>query len=118
MKFQSFREIIAWQKAKEMTVGIYKVFGTHKDFGFRDQIQRAAVSVCNNISEGYGRNTNKEFIRFLEISKGSLYEVQNLLDIGKDLGYLTNDEYIKLDGQCVEILKITYGLIQKLQTFV
>ncbi len=64
MKFERFEDIISWQKAKVLTVTIYKLFDTSKDFGFKDQIQRAFVSIMNNIAEGYERKSNKEFRRF------------------------------------------------------
>lgn len=115
MRFQSFREIIAWQKARILVNRIYSDFRNNKDFGFRNQIQRASVSILANIAEGYGRNTNNEFIRFLEISKGSAYEVQSLLDIAYDLKYISNEEHTKLDSMIEEIVKITYGLVQTLQ---
>ncbi len=115
MKFQTFREIIAWQKARILTREIYSIFGKNRDFGFRDQIQRSSVSVMANIAEGYGRNTNKEFVRFLEIAKGSLYETQSLIDIALDLGYITKDKHGELDHICDEITKVIYGLIKKLK---
>lgn len=115
MKFQTFREIVAWQKAKVLTREIYSIFGKNRDFGFRDQIQRSSVSVMANIAEGYGRNTNKEFVRFLEIAKGSLYETQSLIDIDFDLRYISQDEHDKLDSLCNEITKVIYGLIKKLK---
>ena len=61
MGFKNFEEIIAWQKAQDLAVDIYKEFGTIKDYGFRDQICRAAVSISSNIAEGFDRSTDKEF---------------------------------------------------------
>jgi four helix bundle protein len=71
MRIDRFEDIIAWQKAKELTVNIYELFAESKDFGFNNQIQRASVSVMNNITEGFERRSNKEFIQFLYIAKGS-----------------------------------------------
>ena len=65
MKIERFEDIIAWQKAKQLTILIYKDFGNSKDFGFKDQIQRASVSIMNNIAEGFERRSNKEFRQFL-----------------------------------------------------
>ena len=114
MKFQNFREIIAWQKARILSKEIYSIFSKNHDFGFRDQIQRSSVSVMSNIAEGYGRGTSKEFIRFLDIAKGSLYETQSLLEIARDLSYNDDYEYIELNQICDELVKIIYGLIRKL----
>lgn len=115
MIFRHFREIIAWQKAKLLSLKIYRLFSKNRDFGFRDQIQRSSVSVMANIAEGYGRNSDKEFIRFLEIAKGSLNETQSLTDLAKDLGYIDNENYSVLNNICDEITKLIYGLIKKLQ---
>ena len=76
MKIERFEDILAWHKAKVLTVEIYKQFENSKDFGFRDQIQRAAVSVMNNIAEGFERKSNKEFAYFLYVAKGSCGEVR------------------------------------------
>ena len=61
MSIQRFEDVVAWQKAKELSIQIYKSFKSSRDFGYRDQIQRASVSVMNNIAEGFERQTNKEF---------------------------------------------------------
>ena len=70
MKFDRFEDILVWQKAEELSISIYKYFNHSKDFGFNNQIQRAGVSIMNNIAEGYERRTNNEFIHFLFIAKG------------------------------------------------
>jgi four helix bundle protein len=89
MKFEKFEEIIAWQKAKELTLGLYKVCDTNKDYCFRNQILRASISVMNNIAEGFERKSNKEFKQFLFISKGSCGEVRSMLILGKEINYFT-----------------------------
>jgi len=71
MRIERFEDIIAWQKAKDLTVQIYSLFENSKDFGFKDQMQRAAVSVMNNIAEGFERKRIKAFTYFLYIAKGS-----------------------------------------------
>ncbi len=76
MRMERFEDIIAWQKAKDLSVMIYRLFEHSKDFGFKDQIQRASVSIMNNIAEGFERKGNKEFAYFLFISKGSCGEVR------------------------------------------
>ena len=69
MGIKKFEDIVAWQKSKDLTLSSYRVYKNNKDYGFRDQIQRAAVSIMNNIAEGFERNGNKEFGRFLYIAK-------------------------------------------------
>lgn len=114
MKFTRFEEIIAWQKSKELSLLIYKEFKNCRDYGFKDQIQRATISIMNNIAEGYERNSNKEFRNFLFISKGSSGEVRSMLYISKDLNYISNPVFIDLNNRVFEISKIISGLIKSL----
>jgi len=74
-KIEKFEDILVWQKSQELIILIYGEFRNIKDYAFRDQIQRAAVSIMNNIAEGYERKGNKEFRKFLYIAKGSCGEV-------------------------------------------
>ena len=114
MKFERFEEIIAWQKSKELTVKVYQVFGDSKDFGFKNQLQRAAVSVMNNIAEGFERKSNNEFKQFLFIAKGSCGEVRSMLHIAKELNKLNDPGYSILVSLSEEISKMLSGLIKKL----
>ena len=93
MRITKFEEIIAWQKGEELSALIYKKFSVHRDFGFRDQIQRASVSIMSNIAEGFERGSNPDFKKFLFISKGSCGEVRSLLYIAKDLKYISDTEF-------------------------
>ena len=77
--FNRFEEIIVWQKARELTGLIYVNLRDCRDYAFRDQLQRASVSIMNNIAEGFERKGNKEFKRFLFIAKGSSAEVRSML---------------------------------------
>jgi len=76
MKIEKFEDIVSWQRAKQLVVLLYGIFKDNKDFGFKDQICRAAVSIMNNIAEGYERSGDKELKRFLYIAKGSSGEVR------------------------------------------
>ena len=96
MKFDRFEDIIAWQKAKELTIQVYQLFENSKDFGFKDQIQRASVSVMNNIAEGFERKSNNEFKHFLFIAKGSCGEVRSMLYLAKELNKISNDDFESL----------------------
>jgi len=75
MKIEKFEDMLSWQKARALTIEVYKTFKESKDFGFIGQIERASVSVMNNIAEGFERRSNKEFRQFLYIAKGSSGEV-------------------------------------------
>jgi len=115
MKIEKFEDIIAWQKAKKLTINIYQLFEDNRDFGFRDQIQRASVSVMNNTAEGFERRTNKEMIYFLYIAKGSSGEVRSMLIIALELGYLTKEEFEKNKELSIEISKLLSGFIKTLE---
>ncbi len=75
-KIEKFEDLVIWQDGVTIAVEIYALFNNSKDFGFRDQIQRSSVSIPSNIAEGYDRQTNNEFIRFLRIAKGSCAELR------------------------------------------
>ena len=110
----SFEDLLVWQKAEVLTLLIYPTFSKLKDYSFRDQIQRATVSIMNNIAEGYERKGNKEYCRFLFMAKGSCGEVRSMLHLGLKLQYIDQQEYENLLNKAVEISKMLYGLIKKL----
>ena len=116
MKIKTFKEIIAWQRAHELTVALYQRFRENKDFAFKDQILRAVLSIMNNIAEGFERQTDKEFVYFLHIAKGSATEVRSMLVIAQDLGYITTEQFETFDSMAVETTKITLRPDQKHQT--
>jgi four helix bundle protein len=114
MKIDRFEDIIAWQKAKLLAVIIYKTFSSTKDYGFKDQIQRASVSIMNNIAEGYERQTNNELRQFLYIAKGSSAEVRSMLSLAKELQLINDEKYLELYNLSEEISKILSGFIKTL----
>lgn len=116
MKFNTFEEIIAWQKAQELTLIIYKNFDKIKDYSFRDQIIRASVSIMNNIAEGFERKSNKDFSKFLFIAKGSCGEVRSMVHLGHSLKYLSESDSTALNNKTIEISKMLSGLIKALFT--
>jgi|SRR3989344_1288463 len=116
MKIARFEDIVAWQKAHILTVEIYKEFSSCKDYSFRDQIQRAAVSVMNNIAEGFERGTNAELKRFLFIAKGSSGEIRSLLQLALSLGYISKIKYDEHSPLTTEISRMLSGFIKTLRT--
>jgi four helix bundle protein len=114
MKINRFEEIIAWQKAKELTVSIYHTMQNSKDYSFRDQIQRASTSVMNNIAEGFERRTNKEMKQFLFIAKGSCGEVRSMLYLGQELRYFQSEDVDKLLHLSEETSRLLSGFIKSL----
>jgi four helix bundle protein len=114
---RGFRQLGVWQKAYEMTVEVYRLakkFPKSETYGLTSQIQRAAVSVPANIAEGYDRNHKKEYLQFLFIARGSLGELETLLTLAKDLGYLSEDDYRAVDAKRAEAARMLQGLIKSL----
>ena len=102
----SYRDLIVWQKAMKLVTQIYKLtskFPVDEKFGLTSQIQRSTVSIPSNIAEGYGRNYRKDYIRFLQISRGSLFEYQTQLEIAINLGFLTKDDIVEVTELSIEI---------------
>ena len=90
MKIERFEDIEAWKEGRGLVVDVYKLISHIKDFGFKDQIQRAAVSITSNIAEGFDRGSNKEFIQFLIFARGSASEVKSQAYNALDLGYINS----------------------------
>ena len=110
-----FRELKVWQKSKDLAVTVCRITQEgefSRDFGLRDQIRRAAVSVPSNIAEGDERSSNKDAIRFLYISKGSLAELQTQLEIACEIGYVDEPRTKELLDECQVIGKMLGSLIK------
>ena len=117
--FKKFEEINAWQNARVLVMDVYAMTRScdfSKDYGLRDQIQRAAVSICSNIAEGFERRGNKEFINFLWIAKGSAAEVCSQLHNAKDLGYITNERFKVMYDSAKQIGGMLFNLISVLSS--
>ena len=115
MKIEQFEDILAWQKAKNMTIMVYTILKDSRDFGFRDQICRASVSVMNNIAEGFERKSDNEFKHFLFIAKGSCGEVRSMTYLAMELKYIGTEESTTLISLAREISKMLSGLIKSLK---
>jgi len=113
-KIERFEDVLAWQESRELTKEVYLEFKACKDYPFRDQIQRASVSIMNNIAEGFERGGNKEFRYFLFIAKGSAGEVRSQLIVATDIGYVEKDTAEKLINKVTTISKLLSGLIKTL----
>ena len=117
--FKTFEEINAWQNARALVREVYEMtskgaFG--KDYGLKDQIQRAAVSICSNIAEGFERRGNKEFINFLWIAKGSAAEVCSQLHNARDVGYIDGERFNSIYNSAKQIGGMLYNLITVLSS--
>ena len=117
--FLRFQELIAWQKARTLTKLVYQMSnmpGFASDFGLKSQIQRAAVSAMTNIAEGHARSTPKQFIHFLDISRGSAAEVQSLIYVAIDQNYISEKDFEQLFTLSDEVIAIIAGLKKSIQS--
>ena len=117
--FKTFEEIEAWQQARTLAKLIYDASGKGafgRDFGLRDQIRRAAVSVMSNIAEGFGRGGAREFVQFLTVARGSASEVSAQLYVALDQGYLSQPEFQRLQEQSARTGSVVSGLVRYLRT--
>ncbi|HXG20343.1 MAG TPA: four helix bundle protein [Methylomirabilota bacterium] len=107
-------DIEAWQKARELVREAYRTCSEGRlsgAFGLRDQLGRAAVSAMSNITEGFSRNSDKDFAHFLDIAKGSVWEVQSLLYVALDAGYIAKEDFERLHRQADAVASLFGGLI-------
>jgi len=114
----NFKELIVWQKARKLVKDVYlilKYFPDDERFGIISQIKRASISVPANIAEGAGRNTDKDFGRFLDIANGSCFELETLLILAVDLDYLSELKYDVILKEIEEIQKMIYSLRNKIR---
>ena len=115
--FKTFEEIGAWKEARLLVNEIYSLTSRGafcRDYGLRDQIQRAAVSICSNVAEGFERRGNKEFINFLWIAKGSAAEVSSQLYHARDLGYVDDAQFTAFHSHAKKISAMIYKLISSI----
>lgn len=109
-----FERLEVWQRARTLTVNVYRVFAECRDFGFRDQITRSALSIPSNIAEGMERGSDKEKCRFLWIAKGSCAELRTQVLIGTDIGYISQPVANLWLEESVRISRMLTGLIGRI----
>lgn len=108
-----FSDLVIWQKSRNLYVRLYRLLENSRDYFFRDQILRAALSISNNIAEGFGRRSKREFLYFLNISKGSSNEVESMLYILSDLSKIPEASLQEMRDEVVDIYNKTSALITK-----
>lgn len=117
-KIEKFEDIIAWQKALELSNLVYEYTNKSafsKDFGLRDQIRRASISVVSNIAEGFERESNNQFIYFLLIAKASAGELRAQLYIARNQNYITDEEFNNINARVIEVSKTISGFVSYLK---
>lgn len=115
---KTFRDLLIWQKSMELVTNCYKIssnFPKEESFGLTSQIRKCSISIPSNISEGFGRETNKEFYRFLSISLGSLFEFQTQIEIGFNLKYISNVDFTKLYEDSRELERMLSSFMRKIK---
>jgi four helix bundle protein len=117
VEVKSYRDLIVWQKGLELTRLIYRItraFPEDERYGLASQLRRSSVSVPSNIAEGYGRNSTTDYIRFIRMATGSLYEVQTQLEIGFAENMISEADYASSMNLCRELEKMLVTLAKKL----
>jgi len=114
---RNFEELRVWQDARVLVNDIYKTMSNCKDFGFKDQLQRAAVSIMNNIAEGSESGSDSLFVRYLKISKASCGEVRSMLFLCEDLQYRSVEASITLRNKTILISSSIQKLIEYLNKY-
>jgi four helix bundle protein len=119
MAVKSFKELIAWQKAMQLAIAVYKGssrFPREEIFGLRQQLRKSAVSVPSNIAEGQCRQTTADFLRFLSIAYGSLGELETQLILARELGFMDDATSKDLVDRASEVGKLINGLSRSLNS--
>lgn len=114
---KTYRDLLVWQKAIAFVTQIYKsvkAFPTEELYGLTSQIKRSAVSIPSNIAEGYGRKSKNDYIRFLQIAMGSIFEMQTQLEISKNLEFLSVNRFNELYESSREIERMLSSMINKI----
>lgn len=115
MAYGSFEELEVWKRSCRVAVQVYELLKECRDFGLRDQMTRAAVSIASNIAEGAERDSRTEFVRFLHIAKGSAAELRTQVYIAERIGVLAPTQARPLAAELKEISSMLHGLIKSLK---
>lgn len=118
-EISSFRDLVVWQKTFSLGLAIYelsKQFPDHERFGLTSQLRRGAVAVASNIAEGYGRESTQDYLRFLRIARGALFEIDTQLLFAVRLGYMEERQYSEVFERIRECGRILAGLIRSLES--
>lgn len=112
--FKSFEDLEVWKRSCAFSVEIYELTRNWKDWGLKDQMQRAAVSIASNIAEGHERR-GKDFMRFLRIARGSAAEVRTQIYIARKIGLVPDQQFIKLIDESKQISRMLTGLSKSIE---
>ncbi|HXT64883.1 MAG TPA: four helix bundle protein [Pyrinomonadaceae bacterium] len=115
---RTFEDLLVWQKAIEFVKEVYMITNQgdlRRDFGLRDQMRRAAVSIPTNIAEGFERSSRKEYLLFLNIAKGSAGETRSLLRVALEVGYFTEAQHDRLRQNAITLSKYLFNQMNSIR---
>ena len=116
MVIKRFEDIESWKEARKLVKEVYGIFAACRDYGFRDQIQRASISIMSNIAEGFDRGSNKEYVQLLTVARGSASEVRSLSYAALDVGHIDQKIFETVQSRCTAISNLINGFIKYLRT--
>jgi four helix bundle protein len=114
-KTTTYKDLVVWKNSHSLVLSVYKIsisFPKEELFGLTSQTRRSSISITSNIAESYGRKSNKEKSHFFQIALGSLYELDSQIMISRDVGYISNDEYLNISNQIIVVSKLLHGIIK------
>lgn len=119
-KIKSFTDLNVWKEGHKLVIEVYRItkkFPREEIFGLTNQIRRAVISITSNLAEGFSRSSYKDKVHFYQMSLGSTTEVENQLIISRDVGYVPEETFHKIQEQLILVNKLCNGLIKKSKTF-
>jgi len=120
-KIENFKDLDAWKEGHKLVLMIYNItknFPKEETFGLTSQMRRCAVSIISNVAEGFGRQSYKEKVQFYSMAEGSVTELQNQLVIARDIDYLSETDFERVNEQTIKVHKIINGLIKGAKSFI
>jgi len=117
-KINSYNELIVWQKSVELVTEVYKITASLSEtgsYGLSTQMNKASVSIPCNIAEGWGRENSKSYSTFLRLSRGSVFELETLLQIGKNLKVINDEQFVNAIAKTIEMQRMLNSLIKKVK---
>ena len=110
-----FEDLLVWKRSARLCAEVFQTFSQSREFGFKDQITRSALSIASNIAEGYERDSDRDRVKFFSYAKGSCAELRAQIYIGMEIGYINRAEGRRWAEETREISKMLYGLMRKLR---
>jgi four helix bundle protein len=117
-EIRSYRDLVVWQRAYALGLEVYRCtreFPDHERFGLTSQLRRGGVSIASNIAEGYGKGSRQDYLRYLKMSRGALFELETQLLFARDLSYTSREKHEAMAEQTNDVARVLAGLIRSLE---